>query len=143
MLAVEEDVLVGDKHMIQHHQGLLAAELGVALVDAAALLQLAGVAGLAAIDHVHALRIGGAGEGDGPILVRLAHGDGGHEDVPVGVDGAGLVGLGAADHNAVRAALHHMDEHIRVGLVVGGLGAVALGVGHGSVHRQILALHQH
>ena len=81
--------------MVQHHQGLLAAELGVAHVDVRVLLQLPGVAGLAAVDHVHALGVGGAGEGDGPVPVRLAHGDGGHEDVPVAVDGAGLVALGA------------------------------------------------
>jgi len=139
ILAVEEDILVGDEHMVQHHQGLLAAELGVAHVDAA-LLHLPGVTGLAAIDHVQALGVRGAGEGHGIVLVRLAHGDGGHENVPVAVEGAGLVALCAADHDAAGAALHHMDVHIRVGLVMGGLGAVALGVGHGPVHRQVVIL---
>ena len=126
--------------MVQHHQGLLAAELGVAHVDGRALLQLPGVAGLPAVDHVHALGVGGAGEGDGPVLIRLAHGDGGHEDVPVAVDGAGLVALGAADHDAVGAALHHVDVHVRVRLSAGGLGAVALGVRHGPVHGQVVVL---
>lgn len=65
----------------------------------------------------------------------------GHEDVPVAVDGAGLVAFRAADHNAVVAAFHHVDVHIRVGLLMGCLGAVALGVGHGAVHGQIVVLH--
>ena len=139
IFAVEEDILVGDKDMIQNHQSLLSAELGVAHVDAA-LLHLAGVAGLAAVDHVQALGVGGAGEGHGVVPVGLAHGDGGHEDMPVGVDGAGLVAFRAADHDTVVPALHHMDVHIRVGLLVGCLGAVALGVGHGAVHRQVVVL---
>ena len=141
ILAVEEDVLVGDEHMVQHHQGLLAAELGVAHIDGGVLLQLAGVAGLTAVDHVHALGVGGAGEAHRPVLIRLTHGDGGHEDVPVGVDGAGLMALGAADHDAVSAALHHMHVHVGIGLIVGGLGAVALGVGHGAVHGEVVVLH--
>ena len=140
VLTVEEDVLIGDKHVVENHQCLLSAEFGVAHVDAA-LLHLAGIAGLAAVDHVQPLGVGGAGEGHGVIPVRLAHGDGGHEDVPVAVDGAGLVAFRAADHNAVVAAFHHVDVHIRVGLLMGCLGAVALGVGHGAVHGQIVVLH--
>ena len=140
ILAVEEDVLVGDKHMVQDHQGLLAAELGVAHVDGGVLLHLPGVAGLAAVDHVHALGVGGAGEGDSPVLISLTHGDGGHEDVPMAVDGAGLVALGAADHDAVGAALHDMDIHVGISLLAGRLGAVTLGVGHGTVHSQVVIL---
>ena len=140
ILAVEEDVLVGDEHVVQDHQGLLAAELGVAHIDGGVLLQFTGVAGLTAVDHVHALGVGGAGEGDSPVLVSLTHGDGGHEDVPVGVDGAGLVALGAADHDAIGAALHDMDVHVGVRLLAGRLGAVALGVGHGAVHGQVVVL---
>ena len=142
ILAVEEDVLVGDEHMVQDHQGLLAAELGVAHIDGGVLLHLPGVAGLTAINHVHTLGVGGAGEGDGPVLVSLTHGDGGHEDVPVRVDGAGLVALGAADHDAVLAALDDMDIHVGVGLLAGSLGAVALGVGHGAVHGQVVVLNE-
>ena len=59
VLAVEEDVLIGDKHVVENHQRLLAAELGVAHVDAA-VLHLAGVAGLAAVDHVQPLGVGGS-----------------------------------------------------------------------------------
>ena len=60
--------------------------------------------------------------------------------MPVGVDGAGLVALGAADHDAVGAALHHVDVHIGIGLLMGSLAAVALGVGHSAVHRQVVVL---
>ncbi|CAN4045420.1 DNA topoisomerase IA, partial [Dysosmobacter welbionis] len=115
-------------------------ELRVAHVDGRVLLQLPGIAALTAVDHVHALGVCRAGEAHRPVLVRLAHGDGGHEDVPVAVDGAGLVALGAADHDAVSAALHHMHVHVRVRLLAGGLGPVALGVGHGAVHRQVVVL---
>ena len=53
-----------------------------------------------------------------------------HEDMPVGVDGAGLVALGAAYDDAVGTALYDVDVHVRVDLLVGGLGAVALRVRH-------------
>ena len=142
ILAVEEDVLVGDEHMVQDHQGLLAAELGVAHIDRGILLHLPGVAGLTAVDHVHALGVSGAGEGNGPVLISLTHRDGGHEDVPVRVDGAGLVALGAADHDAVLTALDDMDIHVGIGLLAGSLGAVALGVGHGAVHGQVVVLNE-
>ena len=48
--------------------------------------------------------------------------------------------LSAADHDAVRAALHHVDIHIGISLLAGSLGPVALGVGHGAVHRQVVVL---
>ncbi|MPM24389.1 hypothetical protein SDC9_70871 [bioreactor metagenome] len=140
ILAIQEEVLVGNEHMVQNHQGLLTAELCVANIDGAA-LQLAGVAALAAVDHVHALGIRRAGKGNCPVLVSLTHGDGRHENVPVGVDGAGLVALGPADHNAVRAALHHMHIHIRVSLLMRRFGAVTLRIGHRAVHRQVVILH--
>ena len=56
------------------------------------------------------------------------------------VQGAGLVGLSDPDHDAVRAALHHPQEQIGVFLLMGSLGAVALGIGHGTVHRQVVLL---
>ena len=140
ILAVEEDVLVGDEHVIQNHQSLLAAELGVAHVDRGVLLHLPGVAGLTAVDHVHALGVGGAGKADSPILIGLTHGDGGHEDVPVGVDGAGLVALGTADHDAVGTALHHMNVHVGISLLAGRFGTVTLGVGHSAVHGEVIVL---
>ena len=141
IFSVQEDVFVGDEYMVQHHQGFLATEFGVAQVDAGTGFHFPGITGLAAVHHVQALGVRGAGKAHGPVPVGFLHGDGGHEDVPVGVDGAGLVHLGPADNDAVRAPFHHMDEHIRIRLFVGCFGAVALGVGHGSVHGQVVVLH--
>ena len=45
--------------------------------------------------------------------------------------------LGAADHDAVGAAFHHMEEQIGVLLLMGALERVALDVGHGAVHGQV------
>ena len=140
VFAVEEDILVGDEHVVEDDQGFLPAEFAVAHIDAA-VLHLARVAGLAAVDHVQTLGIGGAGKRHGIVPVLLAHGDGGHEDVPVGVDGPRLVALRAADDDAIVAAFHDMHEHVGVGLRVGSLGAVALGVGHRAVHCQVVVLH--
>ena len=142
ILTVQEDVLVGDKDVVQNNQSLLAAELGVTNVDRGTLFHLTGVAGLTAVDHVHTLGVGGASEGNSPILVSLAHGDGGPEDVPVRVDGTGLVALGAADHDTILTALHDMDIHVGISLLAGGLGTVALGVGHGAVDGQVVVLNE-
>jgi hypothetical protein len=49
IFAVHQYVLVGNEHVVEVHQRLLAAESGIALVDVA-LLQRARVAGLAAVD---------------------------------------------------------------------------------------------
>ena len=114
---------LGHEHVVEHGQGFHAAELAVAHVDLAA-LALAGVAALAADDHIDALGVHGHGEGHGVVLVVGTHGDGGHDDDLVGVEDAGLMGLGAAHHDAVAPALHHMEEQIGVLLLVGGLGAV-------------------
>ena len=138
-LPVEEDALVGDEHVVKDHQGLHPAELRVAHVHLAA-LPLPGVAALPADDHEDALRVDGHGEGHGVVLVVGAHGDGGHDDDLVAVQRAGLVGLGPPHHDAVRPPLHHTEEQVRVALLVGGLGPVPLGIGHGAVHRQVVLL---
>ena len=138
-LPVEEDALVGDKHVVEHGEGLHAAELAVAHVQLAA-LPLAGVAALPPDNHEQPLGVQRHCEGDGVVLIVGAHGLGRHDDDLVAVDDAGLVGLGAAHHHAVLPALHHPQEQVGVGLGVGGLGAVALGVGHGPVHRQVVLL---
>ena len=137
---VQEDVFIGDEHMVQHHQGFLAAKFGIPQVDTGSRFHFPGVAGLAAVDHVQPVRIGGAGKADGPVPVRFLHGDGGHENVPVGVDGPGLVDLGPADHDPIRPPFHHVDEHVRIRLFMRGFGPVPLGVGHGSVHSQVMVL---
>ena len=139
-LPVEEDPVVGHEHIVEDGQGLHAAELAVAHVHLAA-LQLPGVAGLAADDHGDAWGVHGYGEGDGVVLILRLHGLGGHDDDLVRVEHAGLVGLGPPDHDAVRPPLHHVEEQVRVGLLMGGLGPVPFGIGHGSVHCQVVLLH--
>ena len=56
---------------------------------------------------------------------------------------AGLVGLGTAYYDAVLPVFHHMEEQIRIGLLMRSLGAVALGIGHGAVHSEIVILAVH
>ena len=48
--------------------------------------------------------------------------------------------LGTADHDAVGTALHNMDVHVGISLLAGGLGTVALGVGHSAVHGEVIVL---
>ncbi len=50
--------------------------------------------------------------------------------------------LGAADDDAVRAALDHAQVHILVLLLGGPLAAVALDVGHGAVDDPVVLLHR-
>ena len=139
-LAVEEDAVIGNEHVVEHRQGLHTAELGVAHVHLG-VFQLAGIAALTAHDQEQAGSVQRDGEGNGIVLVLGAHGDGGHHDDLVRVQDAGLVRLGAADHDAVGTALHHPQEQVGVILRVRGLAAVALGVGHGAVHGQVVVLH--
>jgi hypothetical protein len=60
--------------------------------------------------------------------------------VLVTVDRAGLVRLGAAQHDAVRIAVDHAQEQIGVGLRAGPPRAVAAHVGHRARDREVLAL---
>ena len=138
-LPVEVDVFVGDEHVVKDHQQLHPAVLGVAHVDVG-VLQLPGVAALAADDHEQSLGVGGGGEGDGVVLVIGPHGLGGHHQDLVGIAHARLMGFGPPDHDAVGTPLHHVEEHVRVLLLVGGQGPVALGVGHGAVNGPVLGL---
>ncbi len=138
-LAAHVDAVPGHEHVVEDHQGLLAAEAHVADVEVA-LLELARVAALAAVDVVDALGVGRAAEADGEVLVALAHGDGGHDDDLVRVAGARLVRLGAAHDDAVVALLDDVHVHVGVGLLVRRQRAVALGVGHGAVGDEVVVL---
>ena len=138
-LAVKEDTVIGHEHIVKYGQGFHTAEFGVSYVHLS-VFQLAGIAALAAHDQEQAGRVQGYGEGYGVILILGPHGDGGHHDDLVGIQDAGLVRLGAADHDAVGTALHHMQEQIGILLSVRCLTAVALGIGHGAVDGQIVPL---
>jgi hypothetical protein len=70
----------------------------------------------------------------------------GHDQQLVHVGRTGDDGLGAADHDAAPAVVHRIALHdvhiaVRVALLEGASGAVALGVGHGHAQRQVLVLH--
>ena len=132
-LAQHVHVLVGNEGVFKNDDDFLAAVIRVAHVHLAG-FQLAGVAGLTAIDVKDAGVIGGDGEGHGIVPVFRAHGLRGHDEDLMGVKGAGLVHLGAAHHDAVLAAFHHAQEHVGILLGVGREATVALGVGHGAVH---------
>ena len=58
----------------------------------------------------------------------------------MGVDGAGLVSLGASDDDAVFSDFLDVYEHVRIALLAGALGAVALGVGHRAVDGEVVVL---
>lgn len=137
---VKEDHVIGDEDVVEDNEGFLTAEFCVPKIDVGTVFQLAGIAGLTAIDHIQAFGVGRAGKADGPILIGFLHGDGGHENVPMGVDGTCLVDFGAANDNAVRTAFHDMDEDVRVFLFMRRLGAVPFRIRHGTVYGQILIL---
>ena len=118
----------------------MAAVYLVADVDVVVLLELAGVAGLTAVDQGDALSVGRYSEGDRVVLVALTHGDGRHDQNFVRVYEAGLVSLRAGNVNAVRGALNNVQEQIRVSLLGRSQRAVALNVGHSAVNCEVLVL---
>ena len=118
----------------------MAAELLVADINLAA-LELAGIAGLAAIDVEDAFGVGRGHERNGVVRIVLAHADGRHDQDPVGIERAGLMTFCAAHHDAVRSFLDHVHEQVRVGLLVGRQAPIPLGIGHGAVHRPVFLLH--
>src|SRR5690606_21459583 len=88
----------------------------------------------------HALGIHGHGAADGKIRVLSRHRPTRHDQQLVHVGRAGNDGLGAADHDAIAAALLDVHVDIGIGLPTGPLRAVTLGIGHGDTERQVLVL---
>ena len=114
-----EYTFVGNEYVIEYYQGFMAAELGVAQVDFGIGFHLAGVAGLAAVNHEHTLGIGRNGERNGIVLVFFLHRDGRHYQVFVAVDRTGLVGFGSTNHDTVGTDFHDVHEQIGVFLLRG------------------------
>jgi len=139
ILAAHQDVFPGNENVVEDHQGFMAAKPGVADVNGAA-FQFPRVAGLAAVNVEDALFIRRADEGYGIVRVVFGHGDGGHDQNPVGVDGAGLMGFGAPHDDALVVLLDDMDIQIRVGLLMRRKSPVSLDVGHGAVHGKVFFL---
>ena len=139
--AVEEDAVVRNEYAVEDNENFVAAVYLVANVDVVVLFNLAGVAGLTAVDQGDALGIGRYSEGDRVVLVALAHGDGRHYQNLVRVYKAGLVSLSAGNVYAVSGALYNVQEQIRISLLGRSEGTVALNVGHSAVNCEVLILH--
>ena len=139
VFAGQENALVGDEDVVEDNQRLLAPVARVAHVQGA-VLQLAGIRGLAPKDEGDAGSRRRYREGDRELAFVLSHRGGGHDQYLVGVEGAGLVRLGAADHYALRCPVHDVDEHVRVVLVTGAESAVSLHVGHRAIQHHVLLL---
>ena len=122
-----------------HTQGILGVILEQRVGVGGTVALFVGRVGEGRRGGTHDVSAAGGGGDEHPVAEQLRYQL--HEDVPMAVDGTGLVALGAADHDAVGAALHHVDIHIGISLLAGGLGTVALGVGHGQgTYRQSTAL---
>ena len=139
--AVEEDAVVRNEYAVEDNENFVAAVYLVTNVDVVVLFNLAGVAGLTAVDQGDALGIGRYSEGDCVVLVALAHGDGRHYQNLVRVYKAGLVSLSAGNVYAVSGALYNVQEQIRISLLGRSEGTVALNVGHSAVNCEVLILH--
>ena len=127
-LAVHEDQVIGDKHVVEDdgsllptysvrrappfselvrgaRRGITRTKLAVALVYVGAVdFQRARVARLPAIDVRQASRINRHSADRGVVLVTLNHAAARHSEQPVGVDSACLMHFGATDHNTVDTA---------------------------------------
>ncbi len=138
--AIHEEQVIGDEDVVEQDHGFLPGELLVAGVGGVG-FESAGVAGLATVDVGEAGVIDGDGGDDGVVAVSFAEAHGGHDQEPVGVEAAGLVHLGSADHNTVGMAFDDVDEEVGISLVGRGFGAVTFGVGHGSAQGEVFLLH--
>jgi hypothetical protein len=136
-VAVEEHVLPGDEHVVQHHQRL---DLVEARGEGGVLRPAARGEGHAA-DVLHARRahLHDAADGVDALLLVGPGADGGLEIGLVGI-GRGRLELGAADDDAGIRLLHDADHHVRVALLRRAR-AVALGVGVGGDVEEIEILH--
>ncbi len=84
ILSAHEDVFPRNEHVLEHHQGLVPAELSVAHIYVAA-FEFPRIAGLPAVDVIDALCVSRRDEAHGIVRVVLLHGDCGHHENPVRV----------------------------------------------------------
>ena len=138
-LAVQEDPLGRHENVLEHRHNFLTAETRVPDV-LIGLLELAGVARLPAVNVADTFSVGRHGAAYGPILFALSHGQGRHDHDLVRVQHTGLVEFGTTYHDPVVLAFHDAQEQVRVRLILWPLASVALGIGHRTVHDQVLRL---
>mmetsp|Transcript_99305 Transcript_99305/g.286554 ORF Transcript_99305/g.286554 Transcript_99305/m.286554 type:complete len:385 (-) Transcript_99305:481-1635(-) len=140
VLAVHEDVLRRHLHILEDDDRLLAAELGVALVNLAA-LHGAEVATLTTVDVSQPLRIHRHSATDGEGLLRGLETLARHDEHPMRVQGPRLVHLAAAQHNGPIGFFRvHVHEHVRIFLLARAYRPVALRIRHRAAQDVVLAL---
>ena len=126
-VAVEQHVLPGDQHVVEHDQRVhLVEAVGERIVLGR---RAAGEAGAADVLHARPAHVGNEADGVVRQLVVAPVGDGGLDERLVGVGRGGLV-LGAAHDDAGVGLLHHVQQHVGV-LILRPLGAVAFRIGVG------------
>lgn len=118
----------------------MTAELAVAHVDFTP-LHLPCVAGLAAVNVEDPISIRRGDEADGIVGIVSGHGQRGHDENPVGVEGPRLVGLCSPDNDSVFPPFNHPKKEVGICLPVRGKAPVPLGICHGAVDGQIVFLH--
>ena len=140
ILAAHQHVFPGDEQMIEHHQRLMPAELLIAYIERAA-FQLAGIAGLSAVDVENSFRISRRNKAHRIVSIFFGHGDCRHNQYPMGIQSTRLMGLGTANDNAVFALFHHMNIQIRVGLHARRKTPISFGISHCAIDSPISLLH--
>ncbi len=138
-----EDPLVRHEDLIKVNERLM---IGVALaqvyaLDVSAHLEKALVLRRPAENVGDARRVGGDGAGDGEIFILGRHAGSWDKYDLMGEEDAGLVGLIAADHDAVVADLVHMDVVVPVGLLVGRQRPKTFDVRYGYSATVVVLLH--
>ena len=126
--------------MIEHHQCLMSAELLITYVKRAA-LQLAGIAGLSAVDVKNPFRISRCDKAHCIVGIIRGHGNRRHYQYPMGIQRTRLMCLGATNDNPIFALFHHMNIQIRISLLAGRKTAIAFRIGHCAIDSPISLLH--
>jgi hypothetical protein len=131
----QEHLVPWHEHLVEHaHRG------GLAVLVAEDSLVGAGSAG-GSRDDGEALGVDGHRAGDGEVAIGRGHGPPRQHQQFVHVGRRGDDGLGARDHDAIRAPCDHVHVGIGVVLLMGTQAAIALGIGHGDADRQVFVLH--
>jgi TetR/AcrR family transcriptional regulator, cholesterol catabolism regulator len=138
--AVHEDELIGDENAVQDHHRFLSAKGRVAGIDVAA-LHRARVARLTPVDVGNAFRLHRDRADYSVCLVIFSKPHSRHHDEPVRIEAARLVGLRTGNVNAFVGPFNHMNEKVRVRLLMRRKAAVAFYISHRTADHEIQSLH--